>query len=261
MSEVHTSRSGVIPNIFAGAFGAFLTAIIDSFTNGNASITNKFLAIYFPADNSAETQIMVALGVAFIGGIVCWIYRPSTRPDAFMKGLTIFAVLNIVNPFNGQGLYIDNHNNFDDVIEEEFGLYQAPSHNDSQVVNASFVIDQQQKVRSTQSKANFKPNATILRFGVNEWVSSIKPHTNISSIISEKVFYNQIKGERLAPKQRVQILESFSTRFKGYKYVKIRYQDKKNTIKEGWIKAGQRENWIFVKPDTVKAKSLNRQSA
>ena len=34
MSEVHTSRSGVIPNIFAGAFGAFLTAIIDSFTNG-----------------------------------------------------------------------------------------------------------------------------------------------------------------------------------------------------------------------------------
>ena len=42
MSEVHTSRSGVIPNIFAGAFGAFLTAIIDSFTNGNASITNKF---------------------------------------------------------------------------------------------------------------------------------------------------------------------------------------------------------------------------
>lgn len=260
MSEIHTSKSGVISNIFAGAFGAFLTAIIDSFTNGNASITNKFLTIYFPADNSAETQIMVALGVAFIGGIVCWIYRPSTRPDAFMKGLTIFAVLNIVNPFNGQGLYIDNHSNFDEVIEEEFGMYESPFQNNQELTKTTFISYQQQKDNSSQSRSIFKPNATILRFGMNEWVSSIKPHTNISSILSEKVSYNQVKGERLAPKQRVQILQTFSTRFKGYKYAKIRYQNRNNKIKEGWIKAGQRENWIFVKPDTVKSKSLNRQS-
>lgn len=39
-----------------------------------------------------------------LGGVLCWVYQPSNRLDAFTRGFTVFAALNIVSPYQNHAL-------------------------------------------------------------------------------------------------------------------------------------------------------------
>ncbi len=243
--------------IIAGWGGAFLASIIDNMTNGSASITAKFLSRFFPDNNELISQLYVALGVGLIGAFICWIYTPKTRPEAFIKGLTIFAILNISNPYPGDGSAQLPKSNANDISKHTTIVFPETQHKQILSFQAGFLnFDQQQK----DTISSFKPNATIQKFSATEWVSDIKPYTTFSSFFNGKIYFRVAKGEVLKENQKVQIIDYYFTPVKEYKYVKIRYQDEKGQYKEGWIKAGKKSEWSYVIPNNTEDKKFHRDN-
>jgi hypothetical protein len=228
--------------LFAGGFGAFLAAIIDNFTNGSASITTKLMNRFLPHFNDASVQLIVAILVGITGAVLCWIYAPKTRPDAFVKGLTIFAALNIISPY--QDTTSVEHNPETENLGTNYNLEKKDAKNvlisEASLFNFDFFQE--------QPKVKFKPDATIVKFSEKEWISSVKPYTTMSSYFTGEIYYQEKKGENLSQNQQVEIIDNYSTLFGKYQYTKIRYLGKNNEIKEGWIKKGSNSKWIYVKP-------------
>lgn len=223
--------------VLSGAFGGFLAAIIDNLSNGDASITVKLMSRYFDGFNNPMTQVTVAILVGVVGGIICWIYTPNSKPDGFMRGLTIFTALNLISPYGGNST--DNHG-ASSTDTDKINKYTGP-----QQVNEASLIPALIQIPSSQ---DFNPNATITEFESTEWVSSIKPYTTLGSIFSGSIYYREIDGETLSKGQQVEIVDTYITPFREFKYVKIRYKDKSEALKEGWIKAGEESKWRYVKP-------------
>ncbi len=91
--------------IISGILGSFCYGLTDLFSNNESAALVKLGNVI----NDHFTQSLSGVAVPFViliilGGVLCWIYQPSNRLDAFTRGFTVFAALNIVSPYHNQAL-------------------------------------------------------------------------------------------------------------------------------------------------------------
>lgn len=101
-SETSTAKSLPLGLSYylAGALGAFVAGFGDLLSNDKASAVVKIyevLRVHFltQLDNASVALLLITL----LGAAICWVYQPINRVDAFVKGLGIFALVNIATPY------------------------------------------------------------------------------------------------------------------------------------------------------------------
>src|SRR5713101_7912203 len=106
MSQENTSEGIREPlfNLFmAAAFGSICCGFADLFNNKEAAAVLKIgevIRLLYPPFGGNYWIALVML-IAFSIGL-CWIYQPQTRVDAFLRGLSVFAVLSAASPYNSK---------------------------------------------------------------------------------------------------------------------------------------------------------------
>lgn len=222
--------------MLAGFLGAELIAFGDLAVNNEAAAIIKIQNL-FP--NSYYAGLIAFLLIGVIGAAVCWVFTPKTRMDAFARGFSVFALLNIT-PYQGP--------------PGESQIPVSPPATNAQP-NDSLSLKTaplpREWVMLTAFRQNVPPpqqpygNATIVS---NEWISSCKPSTYPMTFLNNQIKICKV-DHVLKPGQRVQLLEFFETGFRGYRYAKIQYQFD-GQERTGWIWTGRRPYyWVAVAPD------------
>jgi hypothetical protein len=84
----------------AGCAGGFIAALIDTIKNTNASTVTRLTQVVQEnlLPGSHMEPIWSLVFIACLGSILCWIYLPKNMADAFARGISIMAVLNVTSP-------------------------------------------------------------------------------------------------------------------------------------------------------------------
>lgn len=226
----------------AGALGAFV-ALIASIALGNGdaiqNVVEKIKAFLLLTE-SAKLYVTITLifFIVILGGLVCWVYEPQNRADAFVKGFSTLALLSMApNTL---------HNNPIPVSSEKSSAAwnQMPVNHEENVYapNTATHFEQDQLVifaSWTPWQQRFSANATVV---YNEWISTCKPSTGASSFLLNTI--NICKSDdKLNRNERIEVLNDFfDTSVRGYRYHRIRYL-RNNEVKTGWICSGKKPDY------------------
>ena len=89
----HSIEMGV-----AGACGGMFLGLADIIRNQEAAVVKRFGEVLGPLVSSVTVTDYAILGLlvlACLGYVLCWIYEPHTKTDAFARGLAVVALLNL----------------------------------------------------------------------------------------------------------------------------------------------------------------------
>lgn len=88
----------------ASGFGAFFLGIGDLITNDRAATVLKIGRVIKDHVYAGfiEGGLVPLIFLVILGAIICWVHQPKSRIDAFARGFSVFAVLAVVTPYQGQ---------------------------------------------------------------------------------------------------------------------------------------------------------------
>ncbi len=104
--DSHVNRPGHWSSYLAAALGAFLAAFVDLLHNGgdvdsrNALVLRISDVIRNHFDPELGGSLPAVLLVTTAGLVLCWLWSPSTRRDAFALGLSVFALFSAASPYS-----------------------------------------------------------------------------------------------------------------------------------------------------------------
>ncbi len=85
----------------AGIAGGLILGFTDIIVKGEEGVIRLIqLALTSVTDEAAfahVTPMYVILAISVLGGFICWVYQPKSRPDAFFRGMSLFALLGLVS--------------------------------------------------------------------------------------------------------------------------------------------------------------------
>ncbi len=91
--------------IASGGIGAMCFGLADLLNNADAAalvklgeVLQRIVPVWLPGPGIA------LIVLTLLGCLLCWIYQPKTRLDAFMRGFSVFAVLTVANPYENAAL-------------------------------------------------------------------------------------------------------------------------------------------------------------
>lgn len=103
-SQVHTAPIGEkSPGklVFAAALGAFILGFGDLLNNDKSATVIKIAEVirqYLYPELMYGALISLMM-IVILGCGICWVHQPHTRHDAFTRGLSVFAVLAVITPY------------------------------------------------------------------------------------------------------------------------------------------------------------------
>ncbi len=228
------TQIAMVPIYFAGLIGAVVSLFSCLVLGKGGTIQNTTErlgdALFIAKTSYAALRFCVMLFVILFGYIICWIYTPSNKVDAFIRGCSVLSLLSL-SPNTGkdsQNITISNkikQNEF----TNSYNIQKSPYCNKQvEVIYANYLGE-------GNMPQLFSPNATIL---YNEWVSSCKPTAGFWAFLLNNISICK-NNDVLVPGQRVQVLfDSIYDTNNGYRYRKIMYQ-KGNIDIPGWIYTGR----------------------
>jgi hypothetical protein len=223
--------------------GAFILILGDLLTNIDAATTLKIGWILESMVLGPTPLGRGGCGIAvvlLVSAFVCWIHQPRDRAASFARGLSVFAVLNVVSPYG--------------IVEEGpttrvRAAQQAPQPSGVSlllVASPAYAADHDAKAPRCRP-GELQPNATLL---TEKYVSSCKPYYSgflgISSLINNTVEYCE-SGHVLEGGSRVRKIDSWETGLRSYRYTQIEYVDG-DALCTGWVSDGRRSR-RYVLPD------------
>jgi hypothetical protein len=238
----HKKETSIVHMFLAGALGSSV-ALIASLTVGNGdalqNVVDK-IQVLFQVTEHAKLYItfMLMFFIVIMGGLVCWVYEPQNRADAFIKGCSTLALLSLTpnRPHDNQ-IPISS--------EKSASTWNQLAENPEQNIyasNAAAYFEQDQLVSFASWRPwqqDFRPNATVL---YNEWISTCKPSTGAASYILNTI--NICKSDdKLNRDERIEMLGAyFDTSVRGYRYHQVKYV-RNNEVKTGWICSGRKPDY------------------
>jgi hypothetical protein len=241
--------------LLAGVTGTFILLMADLCTENPTiykagSLLSKHLDIGQHDDGSINYSLLLI--VLLMGLIICWIYEPKTKVDAFIRGMSIFAVLSLAPPVDIKTSQPVNETSLEinqvpvknqDVESDNIHTRPYADPQEMKVWNASYKEAGTGYGLSNKALFEVTANATII---YNEWVSSNRPETNAMSFFTNSIDIQKIpfgNGYLALPNGiRVQIIDTYDTSLRGYRYLHIKFYYY-NRLWDGWIYSGKKPNY------------------
>ena len=89
----------------SGAIGAFCFSIADLISNDEAAALVKVGdALRRLSASWMPMELLALIILTTLGFLLCWIYQPKTRLDAFMRGFSVFAIFTVASPYENAAL-------------------------------------------------------------------------------------------------------------------------------------------------------------
>jgi hypothetical protein len=223
----------------AGLAGS-LVALIASIALGNGDAiqnTAEKMRTLFQMSDGARLSITIVLMVIIVvlGIVVCWVYSPPNKADAFVRGCSTLVLLSLSpNTAHNNQIPVSTMNNH----SPGYHVTETPSfsstHKDVSPIKAVSLI-----YLDSEIEQGYSPNAKVI---YNEWISTCKPSTGLGSF-----FFNTItickNNDKLNKDEEIQVLNDYyDTPVKSYRYLHIRYL-RGNAVKEGWIYSGKKPDY------------------
>lgn len=234
--------------LLAGVTGTFILLMADLCTANPAiykagNLLSKHLSMS-PHDDGSINYFVLFI-VLLMGLVLCWIHEPKTKVDAFIRGMSIFAVLSLAPPVDLQSSQPVNEAALTIPAKvspvKSSDSYMRPSL-DMQVWNTAYTLPH---TRNKYLLPQVAANATII---YNEWVSSTRPEPGTMSFITNSINIQKVmhgSSPLVLPQgTRVQVVDTYDTPMRGYRYLHIKcfYY---NTIWDGWIYSGKSPNYYI----------------
>ncbi len=104
--EATEKSENLVGSYIAAGVGAFLAAFVDLLQNGGEVGSRNALVLrisdviknhFHPELGAGLYAVMVVIAA---GLLLCWLWSPSTRRDAFALGLSVFALFSAASPYS-----------------------------------------------------------------------------------------------------------------------------------------------------------------
>jgi hypothetical protein len=239
--------------LLAGVTGTFVLLMADLCTENPAiykagNLLSKHLSIGQHDDGSLSYGVLFI--VLLMGLVICWIYEPKTKLDAFIRGMSIFALLSLAPPVDVKTSQPVNEASTQSPAKvspvSSTDNYIRPSADmqEMKVWNAAF-REPTAGYRWVSLLPQVATNATII---YNEWVSSTQPETGTMSFITNSINIQKLQYANapvvLAKGTRVQVLATYDTPSRGYRYLHIKFY-MYNQVWDGWIYSGKKPDYYI----------------
>lgn len=237
-------KSQKIEIYIATIFGAFLLVLADLCTNIDAATTLKIGFIikkYIISGTSVGTGVIGLILVLLISTIFCWIFHPKDRVAAFTRGLSVFAVLNVVAPYSiVEDVNVNRQN-----IQSNAGMIERQLKGELfPFINSAYA---ETGSEGPECKSGvLESNAYLLS---EEHISSCKPHYSgflgLGSLFNNTIeycFFNHV----LPRNERVRYIQSWETTMRKYRYTQIEYEYN-GKICIGWVSDGRKSIRSVIK--------------
>lgn len=245
--------------LMASALGGLFLGVADALAHKTLSLRGKIESVFADTPEITTIQIIIITFLLFLilAMSASWIFKPRSRIDAFTRGITVLAILNLV-PANG--------NTFGVVMEgpdsKASGTLSADSQPNLEIIKHALAADDTQAAQTDPASLRGliktddwrKANATFVYD--SHWLSKTEPQyygfLGLGSLIDNALkttrLYYEIKSG-----SRVRLIDSFTTLIRGYHYVRIQYMVNGQLL-ESWTQSGQYPDyWLIIKPDSRKA--------
>jgi hypothetical protein len=235
----------------AAAAGSFFLCLGDLLNKKSAStvrLIEAMLSDWF--EGVSYGGFVSILFIMFLGVVVCFVFEPKTKGDAFARGFAVFAVLTTGTPYNENDLNEPTpvETSLTNIYEGSLfsklsSLFISSANADSNHTNS---------LSNMSNQINWASNATILS---NEWISGCKPNYDgfwkTFFSIFNNVIYTCPVDRKLPVGERVKAIEFWDDPRRGFRYLKIKYKVAGEQATTGWITAGNKisGHWSKVKLD------------
>ena len=212
--------------LYAAALGgAFLLVIADLLANIDAATTLKLGDVvekYVVGSTDMGSGMVGLLLVLLLSLFFCWLYSPEDKIAAFTRGFSVFAVLSAATPYSADGP--------SQKIVSSHGFTLFPT---------AYAESREEGGEGLACRVGvLEPDATLMK---QKQVSSCKPHASgflgVGSFFNNSIDYCE-SAHTLPDDERVRLLETSKTGFRGYRYSKIEFQAD-NEICSGWVADGR----------------------
>lgn len=236
-----TTKNVGLEMYVATSGSALLLVLADLLANLDAATTLKLGAIVtkyigtIPLIGGGGFGILVVL---LISAFLCWLKMPTDKGAAFTLGFSVFAVLGVASPYSRVN---QNVGGTEPTVVEKSDEQPAA---EVKALLLDFVIPKAiaQDVGTAPSCAagTLEANATL---AVQKNVSSCRPYYSgifgLSSFINNSIEYCH-SGHVLPAGTAVQLLKSWETSIRSYRYSEIRYQQE-GLLCTGWVSDGRKQ--------------------